>query len=191
MLGSLGLSSELVAAGIVHGAYRRGDFGWWRMFLQFQRQPLRSTLGAQVEEYVYRFRGMPWRLEAAREMLSRLDRLERIDRDVLLLQLANDLDNASHGSLLYCADADRRREQLLRKGPLLVEIADRLGVPKLARALAAAIEQTATDDVLPALRWQLTGTRLVVPASARPRLRAVYGRSIVRGLRRARQFLDR
>jgi (p)ppGpp synthase/HD superfamily hydrolase len=186
VLAGCGLSADIVAAGLVHGAYRWGDFGPWRMSGALKRQRLARDLGARVEAHAYRFQTLPWSLPAVVDVRERLTTLDDHTRTVVLMRLASDLDNLRDRGLLFCTDAEQRREVIERKAPVLAELADRLGFPLLARALMAAAADTLRGSVPAALRWRHPSVALLAPASTQPRPAAVLTSTMHAGLQRLR-----
>jgi (p)ppGpp synthase/HD superfamily hydrolase len=191
VLAGVGAPAHVVAAGLVHGAYRWGDFGPWRVSRALRRRRLAADLGADVEALVHRFETLPWSTEAVADLRDRLTELDPITRTVVLMRLASDLDNMRDRGMLFCNDADRRRQMMERKGPLLVEMAEKLDVPQLGRALAAAVAETLQDSVPAELRWHRPTGALLPPASAQRKLGAVLAAIVAGGVRRGRHQLAR
>lgn len=191
VLAGLGVSTDLVVAGLLHGAYRWGDFGSWRVFRSAKRRRLARDFGTTVEAYVYRFETLPWKAEAVRGVRDQLETLEADTRGAVLMRLVSDLDNARDGALLFCADADRRRESMAVTGPIMAEIAAGLGFPALSRALTTAVADTAKDDVPAELRWHLPAGALLLPASTHRKGEATLAAMMGAGLRRVRHARGR
>jgi hypothetical protein len=192
ILVALGAEADLIIAGLLHGAYRWGDFGPWRVLLPLQRRHLRRRFGARVEQYVFAFFTMPWGTGAVRGLVGDLAGLDPLRRAVVLMRLVSDLDSLRGRSHLYRADAEPARESLRLRGPILVQLADQLGFPALSRALATAVADTLTGSaVAPELRSDLATGVLLAPASSRLRLDARLANAIAGALRRLRQALQR
>ena len=169
-LAALGAPIDLVNAGLVHAAYSWGDFGAWTLFLPLKRRYLRKCLGARLEAYVHRFFTQPWKAETIAQLGQHADELSAIDRELVLLQLANALDNLRSLASGYANDAERRRVEWSRVGPPLIEVAEKLGYPQLARAFSVALDETLHGPQLPGIRWQLRGVAHLPPQSAKQRL---------------------
>lgn len=179
--------ADVVVAGLLHGAYRWGDFGPWRVVMPLERARLRREVGVRVEEYVHGFHSLPWSVDAIRRLPDRLPGLDPIARAAVLMRLASDLDNIRDRSLGYCVDAERRLASLPAKGPLLIRLAEEIGSPRLAQALAAAVGE-ATDEVAAELRWPHPPGALFAPESSRRRAAAAVGQAcgdLLQRLRRA------
>jgi hypothetical protein len=112
-----------------------------------------------------------WRSDALSELRKTLSDLGGTDREVVLMRLANELDDHLDLGILFYADAERRL-QLLDPLSVCVDLARDLGHHRLARALADAFAacRTATTTT-GANRSHWHGSYLVAPASYRPRLR--------------------
>jgi hypothetical protein len=185
-LAALAAEPDVVLAGLLHGAYRWGDFGPWRELLRLKRAYLRRRLGEQAERYVFAFHTFPWNLEALTALRASAASFDADTRRTILLRLVSDLDNIGGGALHYRADSDRAVEGMRARGPILVELAERIGFPVLAAALAAEVAATFDRPVSAALRTGFSGGALLPPLSARRRLRAVLGRAVVASARGVR-----
>lgn len=190
-MAALGAPADLVVAGLLHGAYMWGDFGAWRIVLPLKRQDVRRRFGARVERYIFTFHTLPWNVEAITAFSDQLVGLDPLRRNVVLMRLASDLDNMRAGSIQYRADAERARESLRRRGPILVKLADQLGFPTLSRALTAAVAETLNGSVPAELRSDFVTGTLLAPASSRLRLEAVLLRAASSPLRRLYRRLKR
>jgi (p)ppGpp synthase/HD superfamily hydrolase len=186
VLAGLGVCADVVAGGLVHGAYRWGDFGPWRVFFTLKRRRLAADLGAEVEAHAYQFEMLPWSPAAVIALRDTFERLDRATRTAVLMRLASDLDNMRDRAHLFCDDAEQRRVTVEQKGAVLVDLADRLGFPALARALQTAVTATLAADVPASLRWQYRGVALIPPGSARRKPEAVLASMIASRVRRMR-----
>jgi hypothetical protein len=109
---------------------------------------IRSELGDGVERLVAAYRDMPWNL-ATLPALARESRSASGERaDVLLLRLANELDDHLDCSMAYCAGERRRIDAAFG---LWVDMATSLGFPALARALRQCRIQHAECNWAPVL----------------------------------------
>jgi (p)ppGpp synthase/HD superfamily hydrolase len=184
-LAALGAPADVVAAGTVHAAYEHGEFGWWRVSRSLKRARLRRALGARVEQHVFHFQFLAWNPDAVTALPGRFATLDADDRAALLMRLADELDHLRSAGILYRVDAERHRAEAIHKAPALIDLAGQLGVPALADALAAAIEEVRRRTVSPLLRSQLA--LVVAPESAVVRLEGLVARRIAASLRRRRR----
>lgn len=189
-LAGCAVPADLVIAGLLHGAYRWGDFGSWRVLPPLKRAWVRRHLGIRVEEYIQGFHALPWNSEEVATLSERLPALDPIERAVVLMRLASDLDNLRERSLQYCIDAEQRLATARRRRPSLIAIAEGLGLPALGQALAAAIDEQ-TPEVPPELRWRHPAGALMPPESSRRAPEAVVGSALGELLRRTRRALRR
>jgi (p)ppGpp synthase/HD superfamily hydrolase len=121
----VGARPDVVLAGLLHAAYDDGDSA---------RARVRAAVGAETEALVTAYAAVPWSAAWLRERLADERPIPSEERDVLLMRVANQLedlvdDGARHGS--------PRRPRPLRNGAMLAE---RLGVPELARHLRDAAD---------------------------------------------------
>jgi hypothetical protein len=171
-----------------------------------KRRQLRGAIGSEVEELVAAYSSLAWygHLERVRE---RLPTAEGALRDVVLIRLANELDDHLDLSPLYTQPAAQVRADLARNAPVCLEIARELGLEQLVAALARAFEEVRSREpseaVRPRLRF-LPGARVhhhdlgsssfvVPPLSYRLRARLVPRRLLRRSawLRRLYRALAR
>jgi (p)ppGpp synthase/HD superfamily hydrolase len=188
-LAGIGADGNLVAAGVLHTAYRWGDFGSLPGRLPIARQRLQREVGVQAEAYVHSFSKWRWSQENITAVSTKLQALDPIERGSVLTHLANDLDNMRDRALLYSLDSSRRLETMRRKGPLLIEVAEKLGYPALAAALAAALEENLDAAVPPELGWHLAAVAIIPPESSKKKIGAALSASIAQQLRRVRNIL--
>jgi HD domain len=136
ILGTLHAPIELVAAGVIHSAYSDGEFGdGERGVSHWKREQVRRTVGKEIEEYVARYCATEWKDERLPAIVTGLASLNTIDRAVLLLRLANDLEDNLDGGILYCPNVTAMQKGISLFGGLKVKLAKTLGYPTLALEL--------------------------------------------------------
>ena len=193
VLASLHAPVELVTAGLIHAAYLHGNFGGLRKGISATtRTHVRLAVGAEVEEYVVRYERMPWNPKFFPLLRDTLDELSAIDRDVLLMRLANDLEhNLDRGSLYR----DNWREYIQHAGPAMVSMAEQLGFPSLSAEMASVFGDMVLAEVPVEARIRTSepAAYLIVPKSYQERFWVVYMRkahrfcfAILNALRRLR-----
>ncbi len=173
VLASLHVPVEMVTAGLIHAAYLHGNFGGIRKGIsETTRNQVRLAVGPEVEEYVVRYERMPWDPEIFPVLLDTIDKLSRIDRDVLLMRLANDLEhNLDFGSLYR----DNWREYIQHGGPAMVSMAEKLGFPSLSAEMASVFKEILTQAPLgPRIGTSEPAAYLIVPKSYHERFWVVY-----------------
>jgi (p)ppGpp synthase/HD superfamily hydrolase len=152
ILATLRLPIPIVAAGVVHNAYRTGDFGPARSgILDAQRQFLRRRVGDEVESYVSGFRAHPLNRRAIEVALAEPGRVSAIERMVLLIRLADVLEQLLDLGVLYRGNAEKWRARIRRDGSLMTDVARILGFPGLASELDRAFEETLSSELPPEL----------------------------------------
>jgi (p)ppGpp synthase/HD superfamily hydrolase len=185
ILASLGADGSVVAAGLLHAAYRQGEFGDGRPGIgAAKRALLARTVGSRAEALVARFSELPWDERAIPALLARAGSLAGPEREVVTIRLANELEDFLDLGALYGADAERDRKWAADVGPACAELARRLGLAPLADALERSFAETAATALPPALRRREGVSYLLAPASHRPRT-GVAARQQLARLRRA------
>jgi (p)ppGpp synthase/HD superfamily hydrolase len=126
----------VVAAGLAHAAYMEGNFGDERRGLSAnKRNQVRQTIGDEAESYIARYTTMTWNSKAIAFLAEHVEELSDIDRTVILMRLANELEDHLDGGILYCANIDRRLHDLEQNSVNLVKMAKALGYDHLAAKL--------------------------------------------------------
>jgi hypothetical protein len=160
----------VVTAGLLHAAYAQGEFGdGWHGATPKARARLRSAVGPEAEDLVARYTAFGWAPSAIAGFDVRLDAMEPPEKEVLLMRLANELDDHLDLGVLYCADAERRRERVRSSLLPCVNIARRLGFPGLANSLSEAFQETLSAQIPSTLRGRASASFVVAPASHRLR----------------------
>ena len=169
IVGHLGVSSVVVGAACIHNVYGNGDFGdgVWEIASPHRRRFVKNAVGDEVEACIYRFRSLRLHSETIGEIASRLDQLDGRDRDLVTMDLADHLEKYVDYGVLYFGDGDWITGFSEKHGKALIDIANRLGHPQLAIALADAFDETAREAIPPELKRekQHTQIELVMPQS--------------------------
>jgi hypothetical protein len=174
ILASLHVPVELVAAGLIHAAYLHGNFGGLRKGIsETTRNQVKLAVGEEVEKYVVRYELLPWEPETLPVLRETIDKLSPVDRNVLLMRLANDYEHNLDCGSLY---RDNWREYIQRAGPAMVSIAEKLGFPSLSAEMASMFGDIVLMEVpLEArIRTSEPAAYLVVPKSYHQRFWVVY-----------------
>jgi len=103
---------------------------------------------------------------------ERFEELDALDRTVLLIRLANELEHhLDLGALYFPGERQQKGHQRYMKayGPLLVRMAERLGFPSLAAEMRTAFGKIAAAQppLEPVVRCKHTTAYLIVPGSYR------------------------
>jgi gluconolactonase len=173
ILASLGLPAPVVAAGLLHNLYEKGDFSDGRTGVsKARRRKIRNVLGSDVETYVAKFPALYWEPKTIWIARHAPDKLDPAKRAVLLILFADHLEHLLDLDLLYYEE--RAKRFLIERSEAAVEIAAALGAPRLARELSEAIRKTESSEP-PA--WSSkhrarSNAFVVVPRSCRKRVSA-------------------
>ena len=152
ILASLHTASAIVAAALLHAAYSAGDFGDDRLGISdAKRARVRSAVGEQVEDYVFRYHNLSWDDQTIGTVADGLDRMTPIERDVVLMRLANELEDLLDLGILYCGRQKRSRGSGSERWGRMMAIARNLGYPGLADELHRTIDESAAAVIPPEL----------------------------------------
>ncbi len=185
ILASLRARMPVIAAGLLHAAYTHGEFGnGWRGVSPPKRREVRRAVGEEVESLVARYTELAWHAGTIGGIRDSLGDMTSVERDVLLVRLANELEDHLDLGILYTGEAERRRQYMRTHLSLCVEMAAWLGAPELAEALTATFEEVAAAEVPAGLQRPEDGSFRVPPASHGTRLRVLVSHFVARWRRR-------
>ncbi len=166
VLVSLRARAPLVATAVLHAAYLFGEFGdGRRRTTPAKRAVVRQAVGPEIEELIIRYDKLQWSPVTVPEMLARVESMAPDERDVVLIRLANELEDHLDLGVLYCGNADTRRAAIRSWLGLSVDVARRLGHPALAAELNRAFDEVLSDDLPEVLRQPHMYTHKVPPSS--------------------------
>lgn len=181
ILASIDESPKVVASGLLHAAYALGDFGDGRLGMTAaKRDRVRDAVGQEVEDLVARYTAFDWNRNTIPAIRERVGSLAPIERDVLVIRLANELEDHLDFGVLYCGNGERRREYIRSPLNQSVDMARSLGLTALARELDEAFAETLAEQLPDSLRTPHDYTFVQPLASHSPRLKVA-----------ARQYLDK
>jgi (p)ppGpp synthase/HD superfamily hydrolase len=191
ILTSLGAPGKVVAAGLLHATYTNGDFGDGKKGINnARREKIRLAVGEEVEEYIARYTALPWNEKSISAICDRFDTLNTIERDVLLIRLTNELEEYLDFGILYCGELKYQRYVNHSSDPM-VEMAEKLGFPTLAKQLITALQETSLAEIPSELRNQ-SGQNVsfvIAPHSYRKKLSLVFYPWLFGKLRRLRSVI--
>lgn len=143
ILGSLRVSKEIISAGLLHATYLHGDFGDSQTgFSTWKQQQVRLRVGHQTEEYIAKYDAFRWNKSTIPTIQRSFDTLDAFDRQILLMRLANELEEFLDLGILFVGKVQERLKIYQNWGHVHVELADRLGYQDLAYELSRAFEDT-------------------------------------------------
>jgi len=181
ILAHLNASSSIVAAGLLHAAYDFGDFGGWnrRGVTTSKQIGLRQEVGIEVESYVAAYSALIWNYRTIPKIFHLLPQWELKQRSVLLIRLANELEEYLDLGLLYCG----KKIEIYgsHQTDMVSEMASNLGFPALASALTSAQEAMTNGCVLPELvnPTGVNNSSLIVPYSCQKKFLAWLSQSLI------------
>ncbi|WP_164513476.1 HD domain-containing protein [Thiosocius teredinicola] len=166
ILAAHGAAPDVVVAGLLHACYMQGQFGDADIGVTSKRTELvRAYASASVDRLVQAYSRMPWNSETIDAMHSDPDALRSQDADIVLMRLANDLEDHLDLGMLF----GRKASQAM---PATVAIAKQLGCPDLADALTKAYAAERDAEIPEALRIDRKSSYTIRPRT-RSRLNAL------------------
>lgn len=148
ILTSLRAPVEVVAAGLLHSIYFHGDFGSIRKgMLSSHRKQVRHAVGQDVEEFIARYAALEWNPQTIPEIRNKLHELDTIDRKVVLMRLADWLEDHLDRGILYCPNAEGRLKYTQSRNDIVIQMAEELGFPTLAAELKKIYDETVLAEI--------------------------------------------
>jgi (p)ppGpp synthase/HD superfamily hydrolase len=177
ILASIEQPPAVGAAGLLHAAYALGDFGDGRLGMtESKRTRVRDAVGREVEDLVARYTSFDWNRNTIPAIRERVGTLTPIERDVLVIRLANELEDHLDFGVLYCGNGEKRREYIRSPLNQSVDMARRLGLISLAGELDRAFTDTLEAEIPAALRNPHDYTFVQPAASHSPRMKVAVRR---------------
>ena len=153
ILADVHAKAPTVAAGLLHSAYSHGEFGTGKRGISdAKRKQLRLIVGAEAEHLIALYTDFAWNKEAISALHHDLPPPGSVERDVLLIRLANELEDHLDLAALYSGNAAHRRDVIESHMYQCVDIAEKLGFPTLAAGLSKAFEETLSRELPSALK---------------------------------------
>jgi len=193
ILGSLRLPAAVVAAGLLHNVYEQGDFGDGRKSISMsRRRKITRVLGPEVEECVARFSSLSREWWSTNLLAPENPRdLPSIDRAVLSVILAEHLEHLLDLDALYYGHSVHRR--YLDNCKIAIEVANGLGLPRLATEMREAIRRTefAELPVELCIHKIKAMSFVIAPNSCRKRWSVALRRLLVHAVRSSRTKIQK
>lgn len=143
ILAVLRVPIEVVIAGLLHSAYTHGNFGTLsRRVSPKKKIEIKEAVGHEAEQLIARYTSLKWQPITIPHLYRGLHSMDSVDRTVVLMRLANELEDYLDLGIWYCRNAESRLQGSRYLGPLMVQMAEILGYPFLARELARAFRET-------------------------------------------------
>jgi (p)ppGpp synthase/HD superfamily hydrolase len=181
---------QMVVAGLLHAAYQEGDFpSSLQGMTPHKREVLRGAIGAEAEALVAAYTMGSRSLTGLLKSHARFNEMSPVERDILLIQLANELDDYRDFAGNHAGNADERLAVIQQCGRQQVEMAEWLGRPELAQALRATYAAALAAVVPAPLRSGFANGHAILPASCQIRFNILTRRLGVKIRNRLRRHL--
>ena len=187
VLAHLRVPVALVIAGLLHASYEQGDFGFVfrgnTKASSRKRRYLRQRAGTTVDDYVYRYTNLLWNEANIADLQRDIACLDGVQRDVILIRLANELDDQRDLAMLHITDPRKRLALIRSSGKVIVAIARQLGQRQLGDELARVFAECLAANPVDFPCRPPSRSYIVLPASYRRSLPLVT-HTALRSLRR-------
>jgi hypothetical protein len=180
----------MVIAALSHAAYQEGDFAnSLEGMTPRKRKKLRAAIGTDAEELVAAYTVSSRSLTGIMASYARFHQMSPLERDILLIQLANELDDYRELASNHAANADERIAVIRQCGPQQAEMAEWLGRPELAQALRETYAESIAAFVPKPLQSEFAYGYEIVPESCQVRYNILARRLGVKIRNRMRRHL--
>lgn len=150
ILHAVGAPLDLTIAGLIHSIYAHGDFGRRHKGVTAQaRREVRSVVGNEVEDIVAHYATFRWNRSLMPDIAASMNSYGSRSRAVVLMRLANEVEENLDGGVLYLPDAERRRQADNAIVPFLVAMAEDLENPMLVSELHRVFAETMAAEIPP------------------------------------------
>jgi hypothetical protein len=189
VLSWLGAPIEVVTAGLLHAAYLHGDFGCTTGISDAKRKRLIDVVGAQTEEYITRYDRFLLTAQELASLETMLSDLSAIDRYIVLMRLANELEHHLDFGGLYFVEGEQRqaahRRYLEARFPALIKLANALGYGSLATELEKVWRQIAALKLPlePVIASRQKVAYLIAPKSHKIRMAVAIPKFVTQDMR--------
>jgi hypothetical protein len=163
ILAGVGADCDTVVAGLLHSAYSHGDFGRGKgRLLAGSRDAVARSIGDRAEGLLYGYVGLRWHSAAVGMWIEEPGSLDAATRRMVLIRLADTLDDALDQGLALSSRAERKDGRIAVDD--LAKLALVLDRPQLAASL---LEAFCADraSYAEALRGQNRSSYVLGPAS--------------------------
>lgn len=147
VLAWIGSQAEVISAGLLHAIYETGDFGDSQPpgSNSERRTAVQNAVGSDIEAIVNGYQSYAWNVDAIRSIVQRAPMFEQLETDLIMVRLANELEDLLDFGLAYCGE-NRRKQAIYqpRHFDLVVQLANLMNHPKLARELKAMFDANQT-----------------------------------------------
>ncbi len=163
---------DVVVATLMHAAYDYGDWGDGLAGpTRSRRAALRAVVGEGAERLVLRYTELGWSEEVVDELLARHQEMPEVDRVVVLMRLANEVDEMVDLGLRLSPKGDQPHHQ---GGAIdaMATLGRAVGLEPLARRLERSFDDNRSATVPPSLKTDVDVSGTVLPRSAVAKRRA-------------------
>jgi hypothetical protein len=181
---------QMVVAELLHAAYQEGDFpNSLEGMTPRKRKDLTAAIGAEAEALVAAYTVGSRSLTGLLASHARFNEMSPFERDILLMQLANEFDDYRDFAGNHAANADERIAVIRQCGQQQVEMAEWLGRPELAQALRETYAESIAAVDPPPVVSRFANGYAILPASCRTRFNILARRLGVKVRNRLRRHL--
>ena len=143
-------AAPVIVAGLLHAAYEQGDFlPFGERSPESCRRTVRQVVDDDAEALITRYAVFPWKAANYHTIFERKPEFAAANRDILIIRVANELEDCLDNGLLYCSE--RRRKVGIREVAKCIQLANALRLPKLVEELKRAFVRTRDTDIPPLL----------------------------------------
>ena len=171
---------QIIIAGMIHSIYQHGDFGAVIQPMNYaisqrKRESVAQLFGAYIEELAYRYTHLDPNAKTFQDYFDRHDSLSPIAQELLLIRLADLLEDTLDDGLLFCPNWQARQRHIQDIATIAVDLAHQLGYSNFAIALEESFRKILETKPVPMMQNSMTDNAsfLLVPSYYRKTLPAI------------------
>ena len=157
ILVSMKSSAELVTAGLLHAVYEvdmvenlEKGTEVLQKSLAIKKSIVTNKTGSVVENIITRYQFFEWNEQSIQKIINNPTSLTDLQRQIVLLRLANELEEHLDFGMLYCKKSDYEGKKI--RPELVIELAKCSGYSSLENQLRDAFRKTDTTIIPDILR---------------------------------------
>ena len=152
ILAAQSVAIEVVLTGLLHAVYSFGGSLEMKKVSSRQRARVNQVVGSQVEQYIAYYTELDWHEQTIPHIAERLPQMGDVERQILLVQLANELEDHWDLGVLYCRNLEKRLHYVRQYREIIATMALQLGFPVLAEQLDQVFQATLSAQIPDSIR---------------------------------------
>jgi len=169
----------VVLAGLLHAVYAEGNFGSISPVITARKRRLiRTAIGEEAEALIEQYTTFRWNEDVASQLVEKIDRMEEGERAVIMIRIANELEEAITGDILF--EPEERRSAKAMCLSYCGQLAKALNQSEISEEIEDVIGRMDENSIPEELMTQDAGSYLRPPLSHRARIGWAIRKAVLR-----------